>query len=871
MKRFLRKQARRPARAESDEPMPMNEGSAPDIIDSREAWEEELRARLEFLNFTDEDRSCLNALHQTLAPLQPTLVDDVVRYLTSFDREGRFLPAGIEPFKLAFVSHFEGLISGSCDLDFVRTRLKAAFPLEKIRMSPHLYLGAYVRHLSGLLQEMGKIFQDRPMDLVASMRSLLKAVILDVGLTLDGGAFSAGPTHRILKDFGAELLWNLPDGLILLSSSLTVLSANASFLSRFGFSERSLLGRPFDASVHADGFREEIDAMRTNGEKLRENILFSMERADGERRHPVRVTFVAPHSPCRGFEVLAIVRDLTEEARIRAEADSLHRRFINLAETAISGIVLTDPFGKIVYFNASSERMFGLPRSRAEGQPVESLLPDPALLSFLQAEDRRAIVREARGRRSDGTEFPVEVSLSHFEDEAGFLSTLVLRDLSERKEFEEQILRLANFDSLTGLPNRAHLVTRLNRILGHSSRRSRTGALLYLDLDRFKGVNDSLGHDCGDALLVEVGKRLSECVRKEDTVARSGGDEFILLLEGVGNKKEAERIAEKILDEVARPFEIDRVPVFVNASLGIAVWPEDGETSDLLLRRADTAMCRAKEIGNTCATYAPEDGVRTNRMYEMERELRQALEKGEFVLFYQPQVEIATKRVVGAEALIRWNHPAKGLVLPDQFIPVAESTGLIVAVGAWVIQEACRQIGRWKEAGIPPFRLTVNVSGRQFERGNLAETVRTALEDSGVEGRFLEAEVTESVLIKRTMTPRELQELASMGVRTSIDDFGTGYSSLSYLTRLPIYKLKIDRSFVTTLPSDPHVRAITTAIVTLGSALGLRTIAEGVETPEQFEILKDLGCHEVQGYFFSPPLPEPDFVKWNEERDGGSP
>ena len=241
------------------------------------------------------------------------------------------------------------------------------------------------------------------------------------------------------------------------------------------------------------------------------------------------------------------------------------------------------------------------------------------------------------------------------------------------------------------------------------------------------------------------------------------------------------------------------------------------------------------------------------------------------LFFYQPQVELATNRVVGAEALIRWNHPEKGLVLPDQFIPVAESTGMIVAVGAWVVQEACRQIGRWKDAGIPPIRLTVNVSGRQFERGDLAETFRRALEDSRVEGGFLEAEVTESVLIKRTMTPREVEKLASMGVQTSIDDFGTGYSSLSYLTRLPIYKLKIDRSFVTTLPSDPHVRAITTAIVTLGSSLGLRTIAEGAETPEQFEILKNLGCHEIQGYFFSPPLPEPEFRKWNKERDGGFP
>ena len=850
--------------------MPLTDGSVPDIRRSLEIGEEELHFRLEFLNFTDDDRSCLNALHQSLPSLHPTLVDDVIRHLAAFERTGRLLPTGLDRFRQALVDHLNGLTAGSYDMDFVRNRLKVASVHEKLDVSHHVFLGAYLRILSGLLPETGKIFHDRPMELIGALRSLLKAVVLDVGLILDGGLLSAGGTDRILREFWKELLQNLPDGIVLLSSSLTVLFANAFFLRQFGLSEELVLDRPFERSMRADGFREGIEAMSTNGEKLQENILLFMSRADGGDPHPVRVTLVATHPPDEEFRILAIVRDLTEETRIRAKADSNYRRFVNLAETAISGIILVDSAGMIVYFSASSERMFGIPRDTAQGQPVETLLPDLSLLSLIKADDKRELIREALGRRSDGDEFPVEISLRRSEDETDSVVTLVLRDLSEQKKAEDQFLRASNFDSLTGLPNRTYLVTHLNRILSRVSRSSRKGALLYLDLDRFKGINDSLGHDSGDALLVEVGKRVSGCVRKEDMVARSGGDEFLLLLEGVGDKSEAERIAEKILDEVARPYDLDHAPVFVNASIGIVVWPEDGETADILLRRADTAMYRAKEIGNSFATYSSDDGICMDRKFETERELRQALEKNEFELYYQPQVDLVTKRVIGAEALIRWNHPERGVLLPDEFIPVAESTGLIVSIGSWVIQEACRQLKKWKESGISPVRVTVNVSGRQFERGNLAETFRTALNDSGIEGRFIEAEITESVLMKRTMTPEELRDLASLGVLTSIDDFGTGYSSLSYLTRLPVYKLKIDRSFVTSLPTDPNVRAITTAIITMGLALGLRTIAEGVETLEQFGILKSLGCHEIQGFYFSQPLPQSEFVKWTREMNGNS-
>ena len=826
--------------------------------------EEGLRSRLDFLVITEDDLSRLKKIHQVLSPLQPALVDDFVRHLASFEQTRRQLPSdpsSLDKFKKILGAYFDRLFSGPYDMDYVRNRLRVGGLHEEMGIPPQWYLGAYVRYLTGLLPEIRKTSRDRPAELTEAIRSLLKTVFFDIGLTLDAYIFASNRSSRLLKEYDEKILENLPNGLLLLSSTLTVLSANQAFYRQFGMTGSAVLGRPLDAVVQAEGLPEGLREFLAK-EDIRRELLLSMGRPDSGLFHPVRVTLIGIRPSEKDSRILLVIEDLSEENHLRAQAVGIERRFVNLAETAISGIVLVDSSGKIVYFNASSEKMFGVRRDRVLGQPVGTVLPGAALLFPDPASDLTDPVREVTGRRAAGTEFPVEISLSHFKDESGAFMTIVLRDISERKQFEERILQLANFDPLTGLPNRTHLVGRLNHLLAHPSSASGKGALLFLDLDRFKGINDSMGHDSGDTLLVEIGQRLLKTVRKEDLVARSGGDEFIILLEGVGDRKEAERIAEKILDEIARPFDIDHAPVFMNASIGIVVWPMDGTTTDILLRRADTAMYRAKEIGNSCAVYASEDGVLVDRKFETERELRRALEKGEFELHYQPQIDLGTRKTVGAEALIRWNHPEKGLLPPDDFIPVAESSGLILAIGSWVVRSACEQIRIWMNAGVPPLRLTVNVSGRQFERGSLTNTFRTALEDSGIEGRFLEVEITESVLMKRSMTPDELRELAKLGIKTSIDDFGTGYSSLSYLTRLPIYKLKIDRSFVTPLPTDPNVRAIATAIITMAQALGLRTIAEGVETREQYEILEELGCHEIQGFYFSPPLPARDFVAW---------
>ena len=822
---------------------------------------------LHFFGFTEDDRFRLLSLHPAFSSAQPDLVDSFLRHLSFFGPIHARLPsesARLDHFKTVLTEYFNHLTSGRYDEDYIRSRQRVGLLHVEMRTPPVWYLGAWTRYLSSLLERGIPFLPGHDLrESSEAFGSFLKIVFFDIALTLEAYFGEALRKARLLGEYDDKLLTHLPDGLLLLGADGTVLSANPAFFRQFGLTSPEVLGRPLPSILPSKELEDALKEVRRTGMLRRALEIAPKGRDHSPHSHPVRLT-LSQISPGEEVQTLVLFEDLSLEQALRTQAEGVEKRFVTLAETALLGIVLVDSAGTVLYFNASAERIFGVRRSRIQGHSLARFLPHLSFASLSSSgADSQGFVLETQGCREDGILFPVEVSASRFYDGAGSFVTLVLRDLTEQKEFESRLLQVAHTDPLTGLPNRTALVENLSRLLASPEPGLRKGgALLYLDLDRFKGINDSLGHDRGDALIQEVGKRLTACVRRSDIVARTGGDEFMVILEGLTNRQDIQKVAETILDEVARPFDIDPAPVFVNASIGMAVWPEDGESVDFLLRRVDIAMYRAKEIGHAAVAYSKEDGQIGRRRYETERELRRALENNEFVLYFQPQVDLATRRLVGAEALIRWNHPERGLVPPDQFIPVAESSGLIVAIGTWVIEEACRQLKRWKMTETPPFRLTVNVSGRQFERGSLADIVRAALERSGAEGRLLEVEITESILMTRSQTTAVLQELFSLGVRTSIDDFGTGYSSLSYLTQLPVYKLKIDRSFVTTLSSDPNVRAITTAIITMSSALGLRTIAEGVETREQLDILKKLGCHEIQGYYFSPPLPVEDFSRW---------
>jgi diguanylate cyclase (GGDEF)-like protein len=427
----------------------------------------------------------------------------------------------------------------------------------------------------------------------------------------------------------------------------------------------------------------------------------------------------------------------------------------------------------------------------------------------------------------------------------------------------QQLRHLATHDALTGLPNRVLLDDRLQQAIAHADRDGRPFALLVCDLDRFKLINDSLGHRAGDELLQEVARRLLTVVRAADTVARFGGDEFVLIGTSVGDAEDAAGLAARVVDALQAPVRIATIDIHASPSIGIAMYPDDGASMQALLAHADAAMYSAKQHGRgNFRRYAPGMNAGTEERVQLESDLHTAVTKNQFELYYQPKVDTQTGEVRSAEALIRWAHPTRGIVSPAEFIPLAEECGLIGAIGGWVIREACRQTRAWQLSGVPTLRVSVNLSASQFRDSGLVDSIRRALDDAGLQARYLEVELTESaVMSDPEKSIAILEQLSAMGVLVSVDDFGTGYSSMSYLRRFPIDKLKIDRVFIDEIVSRPEDASIVRAIVSLAHSLRLKVVAEGVETPAQLDFLKTAGCDEYQGYHFSRPLPAANFER----------
>jgi diguanylate cyclase (GGDEF)-like protein/PAS domain S-box-containing protein len=609
-----------------------------------------------------------------------------------------------------------------------------------------------------------------------------------------------------------------------------------------------------------------IDALRLSKELAPDVPFIFLSGTIGEERaiEAIRLgatDYVLKNNMRRlGTVVRRALSEVGERERIRV-AEEERARLVQILEATSDYVCLTDPAGTIAYLNAAGRKLIGAPDSQGVGKSAGEIYPAWAR-EVIEREGTPAASRDGvwNGETAilgaDGTEIPVsQVIIAHRgpDGEIRFFSTIA-RDIRERKAYEVRLQYLANYDSLTGLPNRELLGDRTLQAVAHARRAARPAALLVLNVDRFKLVNESYSHGAGDTLLRMVADRLKGAVREGDTVARLGGDAFAVLATDLARPDDVLPVVRKIREAMLSPFRLEGRDLHVTLSIGASVYPRDGEEFDMLLRNADAAMHRVKADGrNGFQFYASAMTRQAAERVELENELRLALERNQLEMHYQPQVVLANGRIVGVEALMRWNHAQRGWIPPGQFVPVAEDSDLIHPLGEFALAESCRQIRAWGDAALAELRLAVNVSARQFRSPGFVKAVERALRAASLEPRNLELELTEGVLVEsRDRTVAVLHGLKELGVQIAVDDFGTGYSSLSYLSRLPIDCLKIDRTFVSQAHRHGQDAAITQAVISLAHSLGVRVIAEGVETVEQLEFLRMHRCDQAQGYLFSP-------------------
>jgi diguanylate cyclase (GGDEF)-like protein/PAS domain S-box-containing protein len=537
-------------------------------------------------------------------------------------------------------------------------------------------------------------------------------------------------------------------------------------------------------------------------------------------------------------------------------------------------VISTDVAGNVTFLNPTAERLTGWPQQEAVGRPIGEVFHIldattrqiiPNRMELAVAQDRSVHLPENCSLvRRDGLEVSIEDSASPIHDREGRSAgaVVVFRDASATRAMALEIVHAAQHDVLTGLPNRLLLIDRVDQAIAFAQRHNNKVAMLFLDLDGFKHINDSLGHSTGDELLKSIAARLLECVRRADTVSRTGGDEFVVLLSDLDQLKDVTDLATRMLRTVANPHSIDNHDLHVTTSIGVSIYPDDGLDAATLIKNADTAMYQAKDGGRQCYRFfTPTMNVRAVERQSIEESLRRALQRREFSVHYQPKVDLLTGAITGAEALVRWTHFTRGLVPPAEFVPVAEDCGLIVPIGAWVLGEACRQARAWVDEGFPLATMAVNISALEFREESFLENLFAILDETGLDPRSLIVELTEGVLMKHAESAASiLQTLRERGVRVAIDDFGTGYSSLSYLRRFPVDELKIDQSFVHRITTHVGDAPIVTAILAMARGLKLRVVAEGVETLEELTFLKAHQCDEAQGYYFSEPVPAEQFA-----------
>lgn len=664
------------------------------------------------------------------------------------------------------------------------------------------------------------------------------------------------------------MMASLPDALIIADERGRVRKLNPRAEHLFGYTADEVLEEPVDGLLSepyarrlrerwktyvADGSGEllscgrEVLGRRKDGGVVPMELSVAQLERDGERRFVV------------------VLHDISARKRALARLDVAEK----VLECTMEGVMVTDRRGTMLWVNQGFTNISGYPREEVLGQKAAMLKSGLQNAEFYHAMWARIRENgewqgEIWNRRKDGEAFPEWLTIKAITDPSGQVTRYVgvFSDISKHKRAEETIRTLTYYDAVTRLPNRYLLMDRLDQALERAPRSGRRLALVMIGLNRFKQINETLGHQTGDVVLRTVADRLGMSLRGHDTVARLRGDTFCCLLTDLAQDHDAHLVISRLLESFATSFEVDGHELFITAKVGISVYPVDGTDPEDLAQKAETAMNRSKELAdNSYQFYTPEMHANSVERLRLETELRKAVSRDEFVVYYQPKIETATGRVVGAEALVRWRHRELGMISPADFIPIAEETGLIVPIGNWVMNHVCQQLRQWRDVGQPVVQVAVNLSAHQFRQPDLVDKVVEALDTHGIPPELLELELTESAVMHHAeATIETLMQLHEQGVRLAIDDFGTGYSSLSYLKKFPLDKLKIDRSFVMDIDTNPASAEIVGAIVAMGHSLNLEIVAEGVENDAQLDVLKGLKCDEIQGFYYSRPIPAETFA-----------
>ncbi len=665
-----------------------------------------------------------------------------------------------------------------------------------------------------------------------------------------------------------QLIASTLDAVITVDRMMNVIEWNRQAEETFGIAARDTIGLPLRTSLfrHDDleTLRYVLNRYRHGrpSRLIRQRYETTVRRANGEE-FPAEVT-LAPAGNGSELTFTAFIRDISAPRRAQEALEQREKRFRTIVEKSWSGVVLLDANMNFAFAGSSTQHLIGYDEQEMIGRhffdfvhPRDAIEARQAFANILESPNLEA-QGELRFRHKNGSWIWLEGFGQNLLAEPSVGAIVVnYRDVSQRKETEKQLEYRAYYDSLTGLPNRLLFRDRLVNSLAHAHRNRVGLAVMYLDVDHFKLVNDGLGHSFGDMLLADVARRLQGSLRASDTISRIGGDEFSILLPEVTNAEAVAGVARKVLDSLAQPFNVNGHDLFVTASIGISCYPADGDDVETLLKCADAAMYRAKELGrNQAQLFTASMNERYVRRLALEQHLHHAIERDQLELWYQPIWDRARRRIVSVEALLRWRDPNRGLVQPGEFIPLAEETGLIVPIGEWALRTACVQLRRWHDEGLPGLRMAVNISAVQLQQRGLVETVRAALEAASLAPSMLQLEITESAAMQSfELTKNVLQELRAMGVGVSVDDFGTGQSSLIYLKHFPIDVVKIDKEFLREVTTNETAAAIVSYVINLAHTLQLKVVAEGVETEEQYTFLKHYGCDLIQGYLFSPALP----------------